>query len=153
MAEQLRATRKPASAGRVYQSEILIRFAHCDPAGIVFFPRYLAMFNDVIEDWCRDELGFTFAEIHKGNGWGMPTVHLDVDYLAPSRIGDRLTANLTVLAIGTSSLRLGIVLRDPEGRDRVQAEMVVVLTDPGSMKATPIPDALRKRIAPFHATD
>ena len=153
MVEQVRTTPKRAPAGRVYQSEILIRFAHCDPAGIVFFPRYLEMFNNLVEDWCHDELGFTFADIHKGIGWGLPTVHLDVDYLAPSRIGDRLTANLTVRAIGTSSLRLGIVLRDPARQDRVRAEMVVVLTDPMSMKATPIPDALRKRIAPFHAAD
>jgi 4-hydroxybenzoyl-CoA thioesterase len=151
--EQVRTTQKRSPAGRVYQSEILIRFAHCDPAGIVFFPRYLAMFNDLVEDWCRDELGFTFADIHKGIGWGLPTVHLDVDYVAPSRIGDRLTASLTVLSIGTSSLRLGIVLRDAKSGDRVRAEMVVVLTDPGSMKATPIPDALRTRIAPFHAAE
>ena len=132
---------------------MLVRFAHCDPAGIVFFPRYLEMFNNLVEDWCRDELGFTFADIHTGRGWGLPTVRLEVDYLAPSRIGDQLTAHLSVRAIGTSSLRLAIVLRGPNDQDRVRAEMVVVLTDPGSMRATPIPDDLRKRIAPFHAAD
>ncbi len=150
---EVRTARKQSGAAQVYRSDILIRFAHCDPAGIVFFPRYLAMFNDLVEDWCRDELGFTFADIHAGHGWGLPTVHLEVDYLAPSRIGDRLTANLTVRSIGTSSLRLIIVLTGPDHQDRVRGEMVVVLTDPGSMRATPIPDDLRKRIAPFHATD
>ncbi len=150
---EVRTARKRSSAGQVYRSDILIRFGHCDPAGIVFFPRYLVMFNDLVEDWCRDELGFTFADIHAGRGWGLPTVHLEVDYLAPSRIGDHLTAHLSVRAIGTSSLRLAIVLRGPDNQDRVRAEMVVVLTDPGSMRATAIPDDLRKRIAPFHATD
>jgi 4-hydroxybenzoyl-CoA thioesterase len=150
---EVRTAHKRSSAGRVYRSEILIRFAHCDPAGIVFFPRYLVMFNDLVEDWCRDELGFGFAEIHAGRGWGLPTVHLDVDFLTPSRIGDRLTAHLTVRAIGTSSLTLAIVLRGPDDRDRVRAELVVVLVDPGSMRATPIPDDVRQRIAPFHAAD
>ena len=150
---EVRTARKRSTARQVYRSDILIRFAHCDPAGIVFFPRYLVMFNDLVEDWCRDELGFTFADVHSGRGWGMPTVHLEVDYLVPSRIGDRLTASLTVRSIGTSSLRLAIVLSGPDRRDRVRGEMVVVLTDPASMRATPIPDDLRKRIAPFHATD
>ena len=150
---EVRTARKPSSAKRVYRSEILIRFAHCDPAGIVFFPRYLVMFNDLVEDWCRDELGFTFNEIHTGRGWGLPTVHLDVDFVAPSRIGDRLTAHLTVRAVGTSSLTVAIVLRGPDDRDRVRAELVVVLVDPVSMRATPIPDNVRQRIAPFHESD
>ena len=25
-----------------------IRFAHCDPAGIVFFPQYLVMLNNLV---------------------------------------------------------------------------------------------------------
>ncbi|MDF6762844.1 acyl-CoA thioesterase, partial [Escherichia coli] len=28
-----------------------IRFAHCDPAGIVYFPQYLVLFNVLVEDW------------------------------------------------------------------------------------------------------
>ena len=66
----------PRPRGRFHRARIaptiLIRFAHCDPAGIVFFPRYLEMFNDLIEDWCREELGVSFAEIHEGRGWGIP---------------------------------------------------------------------------------
>lgn len=57
MAESHRASAAGAISPRAYRSTILIRFAHCDPAGIVFFPRYLEMFNNLIEDWCRDELG------------------------------------------------------------------------------------------------
>ena len=67
--------------------------------------------------------------------------------------GKRLNDLPAGAKIGTSSLRLAIVLRGPDNQDRVRAEMVVVLTDPGSMRATPIPDDLRKRISPFHATD
>jgi 4-hydroxybenzoyl-CoA thioesterase len=32
-----------------YQREVLVRFAHCDPAGIVFYARYFEMINGVVE--------------------------------------------------------------------------------------------------------
>ena len=40
-----------------YQREVLVRFAHCDPAGIVFYARYFEMINGVVEDWVREEPG------------------------------------------------------------------------------------------------
>jgi 4-hydroxybenzoyl-CoA thioesterase len=153
VAERTTAAPPKAVGGQIYRAEVLIRFSHCDPAGIVFFPRYLEIFNDLVEDWCRDELGFSFAEIHKGAGWGLPTVHLNVDYLAPSRIGDRLTAHLAVRKVGTSSMHLAIVLRGMDHQDRVRGTIVVVLTDPHTLRATPIPNALRQRIERFHAAD
>ena len=33
---------------------VRIRFSHCDPAGIVYFPHYFDMFNGLIEDWSKD---------------------------------------------------------------------------------------------------
>lgn len=152
MADQASAKAKsPGTGGLVYEADILVRFAHCDPAGIVFFPRYMEMFNNLVEDWCRDELGFSFAEIPRGRGWGLPTVRLEVDFVAPSVIGETLSATLAVRAIGTSSIRLGIVFKGPDGGDRVRAETVLVLLDPTHRRAVPIPDDLRRRIGAFHA--
>ncbi len=28
-----------------------IRFSECDPAGIVFYPQYFVLFNDLLEAW------------------------------------------------------------------------------------------------------
>ena len=101
------AERAPVAANqsvppaRTYRADILVRFAHCDPAGIVFFPRYMEMFNNLVEDWCREELGFSFAEIHSGRGWGLPTVHLEVDFMAPSVVGEVLSATVAVRSLGT----------------------------------------------------
>ena len=36
---------------------VSIRFSHCDPAGIVYFPHYFDMFNGLIEDWYTEQLG------------------------------------------------------------------------------------------------
>ena len=46
-----------------FERELRIRFAHCDPAGIVFFPQYLVMINNLVEDWVTECLGVPYAEL------------------------------------------------------------------------------------------
>ena len=33
-----------------FECDKLIRFHHCDPAGIVFYPQYFVLFNELVED-------------------------------------------------------------------------------------------------------
>lgn len=134
---------------RSYRSQILVRFADCDPAQMVFYPRYLTMFNDLVEDWFRDELKLPFSYYHLEQQHGLPTVHLEVDFLAPSRLGEVLTAELTVKRVGTSSITVNILFRGPDGRDRVRGTVVLVVTDLRSNRAIPIADDLRARILQF----
>jgi 4-hydroxybenzoyl-CoA thioesterase len=132
---------------RVYRAAILVRFAHCDPAGIVFYPRYLEMFNNLVEDWCREEK-LPFFEMKAGVGRGLPTVHLEVDFMAPSFMGEELAATLFVREVGASSIGLEIALHGTDGACRVRGRVVLVLMDAVSMRAVPIPDEMRARIAP-----
>ena len=138
-----------AASAMAYRSHVIVRFAHCDPAGIVFFPRYMEMFNNLVEDWCRDALRMSFAELHLERGLGLSTVHLDVDFIAPSVLGEELATTLEVRKIGTSSIRLGVVLAGADGADRVRGEMVLVLVDGRSKRACPLTDELRQRMAAF----
>jgi 4-hydroxybenzoyl-CoA thioesterase len=131
-----------------YHSEIFVRFGYCDPAGIVFYPRYLEMFNNLVEDWCR-EAQLPFLELQDGHGCGFPTAHLEVDFLAPSYMGDTLTASLTVRKIGGSSLTLGILLSGPDSAARVRGTVVLVLTDMQSKRPFQIPDDVRSRISAY----
>ena len=142
-----------AIAPRVYRSEFVVRFGDCDPAGIVFYPRYLEIFNNMVEDWCRDELQFSFAEIINARGWGLPTVHLDVDFLSPSSFGDLITAELSVRSLGRSSVSISIALRGHDGRERVRGEVVLVLTERGRNRSIAIPDELRERILAFKVAE
>jgi 4-hydroxybenzoyl-CoA thioesterase len=130
---------------RVYRAAIRVRFAHCDPAGIVFYPRYLEMFNNLVEDWCRQE-NLPFFEMKAGIGRGLPTVHLEVDFIAPSFMGEELSAALAVREVGTSSIGLEIVLQGPDGADRVRGRVVLVLMDALSLRAIAIPDDMRERL-------
>ncbi len=134
---------------RAFQSQILVRFADCDPAQMVFYPRYLVMFNDLVEDWFREGLKLPFSYYHFEQQHGLPTVHLEVDFIAPSRLGEVLTATLTVNRVGKSSIGLDILLRGPDASDRVRGKVVLVVTDLRSSRAVPIPDDLRTKILQY----
>jgi 4-hydroxybenzoyl-CoA thioesterase len=143
------ATQPSSGATPSFQTEVLVRFADCDPAGIVFYPRLLEMFNNLVEDWFRVGLEFSFDDIVVKRGWGLPTVHLEVDFLAPSFLGEVLTAKLFVRSAGTSSIHADIVLSGPTGLDRVRGKVVLVLIVRHSHQAMAIPDALRSKISAF----
>jgi len=134
---------------RTYQTEIPIRFTHCDPAGIVFYPRYFEMFNDLVEDWCRDVLHYSFPDIINRKGWGLPTVRLEVDFIAVSTFGEVLTATLQVRKVGKSSIGLEIVLAGPAQDTRVHANVVLVLIDRKAGKAIPLPQDMRANLLEF----
>lgn len=132
-----------------YRAQVPVRFADCDPAGIVFYPRYLEIFNNLVEDWFAEELHFPFPEIINTRGWGLPTVHLEVDFVASSRFGEVLSATLSVRKVGTSSLSLDILLQSPAGVDRVRGKVVLVLIDRTINRAIALPGDLRARISAF----
>ena len=133
----------------VFAREVLVRFGDCDPAGIVFYPRYFEMFNNLVEDWCAHGLGTSFRELHQKRGLGLPTISIQTDFVAPSRLGDMLRAELQVEKLGGASLTVAITLMGEDGAVRVRASLVLVLMELNTMRATRIPDAMRARIAQF----
>jgi 4-hydroxybenzoyl-CoA thioesterase len=128
---------------------VQVRFGDCDPAGIVFYPRYFEMFNNLVEDWCPEGLGASFQELIGVRRLGLPTVSITTDFIATSKLGDLLRAELSVQKIGGASITAAIRLLGPDGAERVRATLVLVLMDLRTARATRIPDAMRARIARF----
>ena len=56
----------------MFEREELVRFAHCDPAGIVFYPQYFVLMNGLVEDWLTDGLGAPFSELVMTSRIGVP---------------------------------------------------------------------------------
>ncbi len=90
----------------VYTFSQKILFKHCDPAGIVFYPRYFEMINDCIETFFSDCLNWSFDTMHPQAG--VPTASIGVDFTAPSRHGDQLVLTLTVVKLGQTSIAFDI---------------------------------------------
>ena len=121
----------------IYRRDKRMRFAHCDPAGIGFYPRYVELINEVVEDWFQDGLKVNFHDLHKVHQLGIPAVRLEVEYMIPSRLGDLLSFELRVLRIGNTSMTIELVAL-AEGRMRLRGELTVVLTDIVALKPRPI---------------
>jgi 4-hydroxybenzoyl-CoA thioesterase len=131
-----------------FERPLTIRFSHCDPAGIVFFPRYLAMFNDLVEDWVTECLGIPYAELLGPRRTGLPSVSLNCQFSAVSRMGDEVMLGLSLEHIGRSSLRLNLGCRCGT-EQRVQVQQVLVATSLDTHRPIPIPDDLRQAMTAF----
>jgi 4-hydroxybenzoyl-CoA thioesterase len=128
-----------------------IRFGQTDPAGIVYYPNYFDMFNEIVEDWFADDLGYSFERLHQHEGLGIPIVTITCDFMAPCRLGELFTLSLYVQQLRSTSLHLR-VSGSVAGRERIKASMVLVFTDLTTYQSVPPPEALRalisRRIAP-----
>jgi 4-hydroxybenzoyl-CoA thioesterase len=131
-----------------FSRDIRIRFQHCDPAGIVFYPRYYEMLNQMVEDWFAEAIGLPFQKMHLEQNLGVPAVHISCDFLAASRIGDVLTFDLRLVEIGRKSFKFSITARHGENV-RLRADMTLVCVSLGEdLKSREIPDSLRSMMEP-----
>jgi 4-hydroxybenzoyl-CoA thioesterase len=129
-------------AGIVFERPVKIRFAHCDPAGIVFFPQYLTLTNALVEDWFNDGLGIDYAAMIGTRRIGLPIVKLECEFVRPSRMGESLSMRLSLDALGRRSIGLGIDALREDGV-RFRSKQVLVTTSLDSHKSIDLPDDIR----------
>ena len=134
-----------------FEAARTVRFADCDPAGIVFFPQYLVMVNTLVEQWFDEALGVPYAEVIGTRRTGLPTVRLEVDFTAISRHGERLAQRLAVRKLGRSSLTLAHEFLGG-GELRLRALQVLVCTSLDTHRPQPVPDDLRAAMQPYLET-
>ena len=126
-----------------YTRTIPVEFNHCDPAGIVFYPRYFEMTNSVVENFFADEGGHSFARM-MAESQGVPTARVETNFHAPSRLGDRLDFTLDVARIGGASVNFKLTARCAQEL-RITADLTLVWVQSG--RPAPWPEALRSRLA------
>jgi acyl-CoA thioesterase FadM len=131
-----------------WTTEVKIRFAHCDPAGIVYFAAHFDILNAVVEDWFSEGLGLDYHDIVGRRRVGLGYVHASADFHLPARMGDRLTYAVAVERVGTKSLPLRITARR-DGAEVLSASLVIVTTDLDAMASIPIPDDIRAAVTAY----
>jgi 4-hydroxybenzoyl-CoA thioesterase len=123
--------------------KIQVEWGDCDPAGIVYYPRYFAYFDNctaalfAAAGLPKDELVKTYRII------GIPMVDTHARFLAPSRYGDEVTVESSITEWRRSSFDVHHKLF--RGRElsvecfetRVWAALSAV--DPGKIESRPVP--------------
>ena len=113
-----------------------VLFQHCDPAGMVFYPRYFEMINACVETWFEQEVGVPFNEMHLQLGLSVPTVSTETKFHAPSHLGDRLIFQMEVRKRGNTSLQLNISA-SCDAQLRLTNETTLVLVEQKNGRPTP----------------
>ncbi|WP_283176611.1 thioesterase family protein [Gemmobacter sp. 24YEA27] len=135
----------------IWHRPIRIEFNHCDPAGIVFYPRYFEMTNSVAENFFREVAGLPY-EVMMAGGNGVPLAQVTAEFHAPSRLGEVLDWQLSIERIGRASITCHIEAHHLDqrgaGSHRLTAGLTLVYVD-GSGQSHPWPEDVRARIIAF----
>ena len=128
-----------------------IRFKHVDYAGIVFYPRFLEMLNDLVEDWFEEALERPFSKMHETNG--IPTVDLKIQFKNAARLGEILTKKLWVKELKNSSIICGFQFVNASENTVLEGEVtlvnVVIQEDRNSIKAEAFNEEIKSKIANY----
>jgi 4-hydroxybenzoyl-CoA thioesterase len=135
---------------------IRVGWGDCDPAGIVFYPRFYAWMDNASHVLAR-EMGIPRESmLPPGNDLlGFPVVSTQAQYLTPARMDDVLEVRTWVTRVGRTSLclRHEIVRIEPDGAETQVAQgredRVFTVTGPAGLRPQELTAAMRAALARF----
>ena len=132
-----------------YRRTVLIEWGDCDPAGIVFYPRYFFYF-DANTAGLFDHVGLSKQQMTRRYGiLGLPMVDTRGRFLVPTRFGDRVEIATRITRFGRSSFDVEHRLSHGDTL-AVECWETRVWTarhpdDPDRLIGMPIPDEVKAR--------
>jgi acyl-CoA thioester hydrolase len=134
--------------GEPFRHPLRVRFNECDVQGVVFNANYLVYLDVALTELLRTTHGSYGALIEAGVD--LMLVESRVTYRAPARADDAIEIELSVGALGRTSMRIDArVLRD--GDVLADAELHYVAVDPATQRKRPLDTAFRTRLEPYGA--
>lgn len=130
----------------IFSTKKLIRFQHCDPAGIVFYPQFFVLLHEAQEDFFA-HIGHAEPDMIR-SGFGIPMVKMNTDFKAVCRNGDNVMIEMRLTHVGRSSFATEYTLRgiDADGtlsEPRLVANSVNVYMRLADTQAVALPEAMR----------
>jgi 4-hydroxybenzoyl-CoA thioesterase len=135
--------------------KVRIEWGDCDPAGIVYYPRYFAML-DASTQYLFEAAGWKKADLRREfDVVGFPMVDTRAKFLLPSSFGDDIVIETRIAAIRNSSFDVEhrVYKPSPEGELlAIEATETRVLAgphpeDPKRLKARKLPEAVVRRLS------
>jgi 4-hydroxybenzoyl-CoA thioesterase len=128
---------------------VRIEWGDCDPAGIIFYPRYFEIFDTSTTVLFETALGMTKRRFLVAHAFaGYPVLTTRAQFIRPTTFGDTVQVSSTI-TFGTSSFGVEHELsRDGEICAKGQEKRVWVVrdpADPAKLKSHPIPQAVLEK--------
>ena len=135
----------PAAA---WSAGVTVRFGHCDPAGIIFTPRYFDLLNETVERFFVEALLIDYYALLAGRRIGLGYVQAACEFLKPSRMGDKLDIAVLIERIGGASYTLVLpILRD--GAEVARGRLITAPTRLDTAQSCPIPPDIRAALEAY----
>ena len=135
---------------QVFVHDQLIRFSHCDPAGIVYYPRFFDLQHATMEDWFARGVGLPLPRMIRERRIGVPTATIQCDFRKPLRMGDLLRFELRVRKAGNASVQLDYS-GTKDGVEHLRIAQTIVFMNLDTATAVAIPEDLRPGIEQYLA--
>ena len=127
--------------------ELRVRYAECDPQGIVFNSRYLEYFDIGLTELWREALG-SYATTMEEHGVDLVVAEAGIRYRSSLRFDDVFELRVSVARLGTTAMTTAIeVAREDELIAEGEMRHVFVARDGGGK--TPIPGHVRDALSPY----
>ena len=137
--------------GHAYTHRIRVRYAECDPQGVVFNANYYAYYDLLITELWREAVGGYDAMLEAGVD--MSVIQSSARFLAPARFDDELDLTARVSRLGNTAMSTRITITNAEtGQHLVEGEISHVFIDPTAYTKLPIPENVRAGLEPFVET-
>ena len=126
---------------------VRIEWGDCDPAGIIFYPRYFEIFDASTAHLFEAALGITKFQMFKTLEFaGFPLVRTHARFLKPTRFGDDVTVESKIV-FGRSSFDIEhkLSLNGELCAECSEKRVWVIRDAEGRLKSHPVPDEVRRK--------
>ena len=135
-----------------YTVDRRVTFGHCDPAGIVYYPRYFEWFHDVFEGMFEPIVGTTYAEIVRRHQTGYPAVQAVCEWRGPARWGDLVTVEVFLSRLSTRSATFEYRVKNGDALIAT-ASVKIATMHMQAHNSAPFPDEVTAALQPYVEED
>ncbi|RGP35920.1 acyl-CoA thioesterase [Pseudotabrizicola alkalilacus] len=138
-------TRRPTN---LWSAFTVFRHGQCDPAGIVYTPKFFDVFNQIIEKWFCECLNIDYYTVLGPRGIGLGYATASADFFIPCMMGEKIEVFLRVAKVGNKSYAL--TLHAMKGEDEaLRGHFVTVTTSLETRQSIQIPDDIRQALVAY----
>ena len=127
-----------------FRHRLRVRYAECDPQGVVYFARYPQYVDVALTELWRERIGPYGAMVEAGSD--MVVAEMTVRYRAPAAFDDEIDVVVRIERLGETSVTFAWSI-DRDDSTLVEGSVRQVCIDPATKRKKPLPADVRAGLA------
>lgn len=136
---------------RPYKISRIVGWGDCDPAGIVYTPRFLDWSMEAAEGFWRDIIGADWYALRTQHGMGSPSVSIHMEFQKPLAAGESFDVEVRIPKLSRATITFALTGRNKAGESCFTTELVSCVIDAKAFRSATIPDKFREPVARYIA--